>query len=293
MASLEHEALILLFRNRPELAPELLREALDVAVPAYSEARLESAELTDIVPAEYRADLVVQLVAGEPVLGIVIEVQLAVDPRKHYSWPVYRAGLRARLKCPACVLVVTPSERVAKWAATPIELGPGGTFRPLVLGPNAVPVIRDSAAAEDDPELAVLSAMAHGKDSPELALAVARAASAGVDKVAELDGGRAMFYLDLITASLGDVARRAFEGLMELENYVWQSDFAKKHYGRGFSDGEAQGKAQDVLAVLDARGLSPSDAQKQRILECKDLPLLDRWLRQAAVCETADLLFAD
>lgn len=55
MPSLHHEALLQLFRNRPLLAPELLREAL----PPFSEARLESAELTDIQPAEYRADLVV------------------------------------------------------------------------------------------------------------------------------------------------------------------------------------------------------------------------------------------
>ncbi len=101
---------MVLFRNRPELAPELLRDALHVALPAYSEARLESAELTDITPAEYRADLVVLLVEGTPVLGIAVEVQLQRDDRKRFTRPVYVAGLRARLTCPACVLVVTPSE---------------------------------------------------------------------------------------------------------------------------------------------------------------------------------------
>lgn len=46
MASMRHEGLLLLFRNRPELAPELLRDALGVGLPAYTEARIESAELT-------------------------------------------------------------------------------------------------------------------------------------------------------------------------------------------------------------------------------------------------------
>jgi hypothetical protein len=59
-------------------------------------------------------DLVVLLVDGKPVLGIVVEVQLLPDPQKRFTWPVYVAGLRARLKCPACVLVVTPSERGAR-----------------------------------------------------------------------------------------------------------------------------------------------------------------------------------
>jgi hypothetical protein len=62
MPSITHEALLVLFRNRPELAPELLRDVLHVALPAYSEVRIESADLTDIDPAEYRADLVVLLV---------------------------------------------------------------------------------------------------------------------------------------------------------------------------------------------------------------------------------------
>jgi hypothetical protein len=61
MPSQLHEALLSLFRNRPELAPELLRDALHIQLPAYSEARIESADLTDLQPAAYRADLVVLL----------------------------------------------------------------------------------------------------------------------------------------------------------------------------------------------------------------------------------------
>jgi hypothetical protein len=38
MPSQLHEALLLLFRNRPSLAPELLRDALHVELPEYTEA---------------------------------------------------------------------------------------------------------------------------------------------------------------------------------------------------------------------------------------------------------------
>lgn len=95
--SLTHEGLLLLFKNRPELAPELLRDALGVTLPAYAEARIDSADLTDAQPTEYRADLVVLLVDGKPVLGIVVEVQLELrkDDRKLYTWPVYVANLRS------------------------------------------------------------------------------------------------------------------------------------------------------------------------------------------------------
>jgi hypothetical protein len=54
MPSQLHEALLLLFRNRPALAPDLLRDALHLQLPPYTHARLDSADLTDIQPAEYR-----------------------------------------------------------------------------------------------------------------------------------------------------------------------------------------------------------------------------------------------
>lgn len=46
MPSLSHQAILLLFRNRPELAPELRRDALGVPLSAYSEIRVVAAEPT-------------------------------------------------------------------------------------------------------------------------------------------------------------------------------------------------------------------------------------------------------
>jgi hypothetical protein len=97
---IRHEALLLLFRNRPALAPELLRDALHVVLPPFSDARIDSAEVTDIEPAQYRADLVILLLDGVPVYGIVIEVQLQPDARKRFVWPVYVTNLRARHELP-------------------------------------------------------------------------------------------------------------------------------------------------------------------------------------------------
>src|ERR1700729_1199507 len=62
MPSMAHEVLVDLFKNRPALGPELLSEVLGVALPSYDEARLASIDLTQIRPAEYRADVVVLLI---------------------------------------------------------------------------------------------------------------------------------------------------------------------------------------------------------------------------------------
>ncbi|MFE8605268.1 hypothetical protein [Archangium violaceum] len=119
MPSLRHEALLELFRNRPALAAELLRDALGIEVPAYAEARAESAELTQVVPTEYRADLVVQLWENTPRLAIVVEVQLSPDDEKRYTWPVYLTHMRAKLRCPTVLLVVAPDAALARWCGQP------------------------------------------------------------------------------------------------------------------------------------------------------------------------------
>jgi hypothetical protein len=73
MLSVLHEALVRLFRERPELAPELLRDALGMELPADSEVRVESADFTQIAPADYRADL--QFTAKDITLRGSIEIR--------------------------------------------------------------------------------------------------------------------------------------------------------------------------------------------------------------------------
>jgi hypothetical protein len=144
-----HEALLLLFRNRPTLAPELLRDTLRLDLPPYTDVRIESAELTDVQPAEYRADLVVLLLDGIPVLGIVIEVQLSPDGRKRFVWPAYVANLRARHELPVVLLVVTVDESIARWAAKPIELGGGNRPRQRRFRPWTQPSTSTRANSPD------------------------------------------------------------------------------------------------------------------------------------------------
>jgi hypothetical protein len=91
MSTLLHEAMVLLFKNRPDLAPELLRRVFGIELPPFAEVRVASAELSEVVPREHRADLIVLLLDGKPVLAIVLEVQLSRDPDKHTSWHRDRA----------------------------------------------------------------------------------------------------------------------------------------------------------------------------------------------------------
>src|ERR1041384_7125616 len=112
MPSIEHDGLVLLFQNRPQLAAELLRDSLHIPIPDYGEAELYSEDATETTPAPRRADaVVVYRPAGKPVLAVVIEVQRGRDTKKRRSWPVYLTSIWARLKCPVMLLVICPNAR--------------------------------------------------------------------------------------------------------------------------------------------------------------------------------------
>jgi hypothetical protein len=285
MPSLPHEGLIALFRNRPMLAPELLRDVLHVALPAYTDVRVESAELTSILPTEYRADLVVLLVEGKPVLGIIVEVQLREDHDKLVSWPAYIVNLFARIRCPVELLVVSPSASVAAWASRPIPIG-ASVIRPLVLGPSGVPVIRTIHEASLSPELAVLSAMAHGRDDVDTAVAIALAASTAAQNLGK---DLWLLYFGLIRTGLGEAARKKFQMLPQGQQFFDESQ--QRSFERGALTGKAAGEATAILRVLESRRVAVSDEHRQRILECADLDTLDRWLGKVSLVTSADELF--
>lgn len=137
MPSFLHESIVALFRNRPSLAPEVLEDSFAVTLPEYTEIRIEDSNLSEIIPTEYRADLVVLLDNDEPVLAIVVEVQFSRDSKKRMSWPVYLTALRARMNCPSCLLVVCTDESIADWYfRTHRNRATGIYFEALHFGPN-------------------------------------------------------------------------------------------------------------------------------------------------------------
>jgi len=303
MPSSLHEGLIEMFRQRPSLAAELLVDGLGVALPGYEQSTVEAGDFTVLTPAEYRADAVVVLsAAGAAVWAVVVEVQLRADPGKRWSWPIYLSTLRGRFRCPTVLLVVCVDAATASWCAVPIELGPGTIMTPMVVGPDRVPVVTDVDHAARVPELAVLSALAHGAD-PNRSTVLDALLSA----LATVDAPCAELYCDLVLAALPEAAQRYLEDLMATGTYEYQSDFARRYFSQGKAEGEAAGKAEGeargkaegkaegkataVLAVLHARGIDVPTGIRTRIAECSDLDRLDIWVRRAATADTVHDLF--
>ena len=236
------------------------------------------------------------MLKDKPVLGIVLEVQLGRDEDKRFVWPVYVVNLRARIRCPVCLLVIAATETVARWASKAVKLGGGSLFVPWVLGLSGVPEITDKEQAMEDPELAVLSAMGHARD-PDTAKS-ARIAMLAQMAAAGLDASRSMLYCDLILRSLPEAARRALRA-MNLDNYEFKSAFARKYIGRGMKLGRAKGKAEGrmeiILKMLAKRYGALSEAIEARVRSVDNAELdgvADRLLTAGTVEEALGMVSA-
>jgi hypothetical protein len=56
--------------------------------------------------------------------------------------------------------------------------------------------------------------------------------------------------------------------------------------------GQAQAKAEAILAVLAARGLTVSEAVRSEVLACRDMAQLDGWLKAAVTVPSAEAILA-
>lgn len=142
------------------------------------------------------------------------------------------------------------------------RMGGGNRFTPFVLRPSGVPEITDEALARGDPELAVLSALAHGR-SEDSAKAAQIAFAAHLASVG-LDEDRSRLYFDLVLASLSEAARKELR-TMDPAKYEYQSEFAKRYVAQGKLEGRLEGKLEGradlVIRLLTLRfGPLPADA---------------------------------
>ncbi|XYH92974.1 hypothetical protein ACMHYB_34600 [Sorangium sp. So ce1128] len=229
--------------------------------------------------------------------------------------PAVVTVVRARKRCGTVVLVVAPDAGVAAWAAENIDLGLGlGNVEPLVLGPavvpeitdpaDVVPEITDPADAEDETELAVLSAVAHGNgpvahgNGPN-GLTVVQAALVALGR---LDQEHAMVYFQLIWNGLREPMRQALEALVmerQIEGEATFPTFVQKLIERGklegiragklagIREGELKGKRDTLLRLLARAGIVLTENENARIQTCTDIATLDRWIDNVLGAKTA------
>ena len=157
---------------------------------------------------------------------------------------------------------------MARWAGGSIELGPGTYCRPWVVGPSNTPAVTELQEAKKNVELAVLSAVAHGRsvDIPQ----AARIASAAIVASADIDAERSRLYLDLILITLLESAPEAIEATMNSLGFEYQSDFARRYVAQGRAEGKAEGRVEMILKLLFLRFGPLTEAVQDHVRRARD-----------------------
>jgi hypothetical protein len=285
MVSSSHEAMHHIFREDPGVFARTFRR-LDLPFPDPVAVSLLPTDLTEIQPTERRVDTLLRIdtASGEGHL-LIIEAQGKPNPLKPSSWAYYVAHLREKYGIPPVLLVTCQDRSTAKWAEKPIVIGPAFwptlTLRPLVLGPHNVPVITDPSAAARDIPLATLSAITHAKDPDAPAILKALAVA-----LKTIDEDTARIFAELTELGLGKaLAAETWRQLMAVDLSFFRSETSQRL--------RAESRAEDILLILDARGIDVPDAARERIATCTDLDTLRTWVTRAATADTAEDLFAE
>ena len=289
MPSITHEGPLDLVRQHPEIALELIPGTAGVALPARVAVSLAPTDMSAVVPVQYLADMVVLVsdqATGEPVLAVIIEPQLRDSEAKRFSWPVYVVTARQINKCPAAVLIVLcPDPAEAEKCRQLIRTGhPGFDLAPIVIDSSGPPG-RDGTA---DPYLTVFAATMGGIDLESEAGARRVLDAIASTGVSDADRSRLMTIMLRLSS---DAARQILEAMMTTSEY--EKTLAERIHDQGMAEGEAKGEAKALLRLLAARGLAPSEAQRNQVTSCTDAAQLDLWFDRAVTVGTAAEVFAD
>ncbi|MFD4504341.1 hypothetical protein [Streptomyces sp. NPDC058457] len=293
MVGSSHEALHRIFQKDPGLLTHALQRVLGVPFPETREFAAMNVDLTEIEPVERRVDTLLRAETDEGTYLLVVESQGEVDGRKRGSWPYYLSYLYEKYRWEPVLIVITQSAATAKWAAQPIQLGLRGweslTVRPLVLGPENVPVIADEREAVRDVPLAVLSAMTHGRGRNAAAILESLAAA-----LKTIDRDSAAVFVQFVDSCLVDPqAKQMWRDLMTAMQYFWRHPLAEQVREEGREEGRVQERAEMVLRVLEWRGIAVSDSVRKRVDACADLDQLEIWAQRAVHVTDAAELFVE
>ncbi|MGW2642948.1 hypothetical protein [Streptomyces sp. NPDC001348] len=295
MVTSTHEASHRIFQEHPEvLAPVF--EALGLPPPAKSIIEAMSPDATEIRPMERRVDTVLKV---EPSEGdrfmVAVEKQTERVPGKGISWAYYVAYLHAKFGVPVLLVVVCHSKRTAEWAAGPFEnrVGPWATqvTRPFVLGPDNVPEITDVSMVTENPALATISAIVHCESENHPAILNMLAGG-----IRFFDKATAKYWCEFVEIGLENTpARETWKGLQKMiaTYFPGRGTLFEQTYLEGKAEGEAKGEAKAILRFLEARGVFVPEEARDRIADCTDLDLLNRWLDRTPHVESVDELFAE
>ncbi|KUL33554.1 hypothetical protein [Streptomyces regalis] len=289
MVSSPHEAMHRIFQDHPDLFSRV-SEVLGVDFPPPTSFTILPNDLTETSPVERRVDTLVRLETqdDEPLL-LAVEAQGAKDPDKPASWAYYATHLLTKYRLQPMLLVVCQDRATAEWAARTVTFGPAKwpliTLRPMVAGPHNMPVITDPTEVRKDLALATLAAVTHAK-SPDIGAILKAMTNVLRDTPADL----ANPIIEYVARGMGKhAAAEIWRKLVAVDLSFYKSYIFEEIR----DEARAQRAAEDILDVLEVRGIDVPEAVRERITSCDDPEILRRWHRRAVIAPSAEQIFTD
>jgi hypothetical protein len=253
-------------------------------------------DLTENLPLERRVDTLLRIETEKGEFLLAVEAQGKKVPDKPRNWAYYLAHLTAKYKTPAVLLVVCDDRSTAAWASRTVGLGPPEwpsaiVLRPLVLGPDNVPVIDDPLKAERDIPLTVLSAVLH-RNEPGVD-AILKVLLGALKRMEARDPDTASIFVELTSQGLGTAPAADTWRNLVTDLSFFTSPLSQEIRAEGEAKGIVKTKIKDILMLLDGRGVPVSDTDRHRITSCDDLDTLDHWFARAITAtSTSEVLDA-
>jgi hypothetical protein len=308
MVSSTHEAMHRIFQQDPGLFARAARVIGAPFADTVTSSPL-STDLTENHPLERRVDTLLRINATRPdEYLLAVEAQGKKDPDKPANWNYYLAYLYAKYRIPPVLVVVCHDRSTAAWAAQQVDIGPSAwpsvTLRPLVLGPDNVPVVTTPEEVAGDLPMTVLSAVLHRKD-PEIK-AILETMAPVLRDLQKHDEETAEIFIELTQQGLDrSPAADLWRSLVAVDTSFFKSSLAEelRDEGRaqglamgqaeGKAKGMAEGKAEAILRLLERRGVQVPESVRADVLSRDDLDLLDTWFDRAITATSASEVFAE
>ncbi|MEU6278862.1 hypothetical protein [Streptomyces sp. NPDC047028] len=287
MVTSSHEAMHRIFQDYPGLFSRV-SEALSIPFPQATGVSVLPNDVTETKPVDRRIDTLLKVETEHhgPFL-LAIEAQKKKDLEKPASWSYYLAYLRNKYRLPPLLPVVCQDRATAEWATRPEPIGfcswPSLTVRPIVAGPHNMPVITDPDEARADLALTALAAITHAA-GPHIG-AILKALSTALRDVPE---DVADPIIEFTAQGLGNrPAKHFWRNLVAVDLSFYKSYISEEIR----DEGRAQGRAEDVLLILEQRGIDVSEEARSRVTGCDDPEVLRTWLLRAVTAATSDEVF--
>ncbi|MFE2294188.1 hypothetical protein [Streptomyces sp. NPDC059452] len=108
------------------------------------------------------------------------------------------------------------------------------------------------------------------------------------------DADAAAVFAEFTEAGLGATpAREIWRNLMGTGLSHFRGIVAETFRDEGRDEGRVAGRVEDILRILEVRGVAVPEDARQRITACTDLPVLDVWFERAVTAMTADAVFEE